>query len=194
MKTGMIGRWMAVWVGVLLATAPVVSANHVATAKGAFAVASGVVFQVHFMVANPVPALQLPEGLRMLQVEWVPTGGSLSLEAARIQTLTIDTQPDNSRTATMTGQLVSTAILGEGPTRQPFAELVSFTAIGLDTAISGAGPDAFSLTLVYQADEPQGPLLASLGFGTCEAMTCTITFTGPLTEGDLFVHTAGDGA
>jgi hypothetical protein len=185
MKTGTIGRWMAVWAGVLLATVPVVSANHAATAKGTFAVASGVVFQVHFVVVR--------EGLTLLQAEWVPTGGSLSFEATRVDTLDIVTQPAG-RTATMTGELVSTTILGEGPTRQPFAELVPFTAIGLDTATSGAGPDVFSLTVTYQATQPQGPLLASLGFGACEGTTCTITFTGPLTEGNLFVHTSGDGA
>jgi hypothetical protein len=182
METGRIGRWMAVWAGMLLATVPVVSANHAATAKGTFAAAPEVVFQVQFVVAR--------EGLTLLQAEWVPTGGSLSLQATRIDALDIVTQPAG-RTATITGELASTTILGEGPTRQPFAELVPFTAIGLDTVTPGAGPDAFSLTVAYRATQAQGPLLAALGFGTCDPTTCTITFTGPLTEGDLFIHTAG---
>jgi hypothetical protein len=183
MKTETIVRYLAVWAGVLLATVPVVSANHAATARGTCAVAPEVVFQVHFVVAR--------EGLTVLQAEWVRTGGSLSLQATRIDTLDITTQPAG-RTVAFTGELVSTTIQGAGPARLPIAELVPFTAIGLDTVTPGAGPDAFSLTVTYRATQAQGPLLASLGFGTCDATTCTITFTGPLTEGDLFVHTAGD--
>jgi hypothetical protein len=182
MKTGTIGRWMAVWAGVLLATVPVVSANHAATAKGTYAVAPEVVFQVHFVVAT--------EGLTVLRAEWAPTGGSLSYEATRIDALAITTSPAG-HTVTFTGELVSTTIVGEGPTRHPIAELAPFTATGLNTVTPEAGPDTFSLTVAYRADRAQGPLLASLGFGTCDATTCTITFTGPLTEGDLFVHTAG---
>jgi hypothetical protein len=184
MKTGTIVRYLAVWAGVLLATVPVVSANHAATARGTCAVAPEVVFQVHFVVAF--------EGLTVLEAEWVPTGASLSLQATRIDTLVITTQPDSGRTVAFTGELVSTTIQGAGPARLPIAELVPFTATGLDTVTSGAGPDAFSLTVTYRATRAQGPLLASLGFGTCDAKTCTITFTGLLTEGDLFVHTTGD--
>jgi hypothetical protein len=183
MKTRTIGRCLAVWAGVLLATVPGVSANHAATAKGVYAVAPEVVFQVHFVVAG--------EGLNVVQVEWAPTGGSLSYEATRIDAFTIATQPAG-RMVTITGEMVSTTILGEGLARQPFAELVPFTAIGLDTVTPGSGPDAFSLSVAYRADRAQGPLLASLGFGTCDATICTITFVGALTEGDLFVHTAGD--
>jgi hypothetical protein len=173
---------MAVVAGVLLASVPTVSANHVASAKGAYAVTPEVVFRLHLVVAT--------EGLDVFQAEWVPTGGSVSVQATRINAFAIAPAPAG-RTVTLTGELVSTTILGAGATRQPFAELVPFTATGVDTVTPGAGPDTFSLTLAYRADQAQGPFFASFGLGACDATTCTITFAGPLTEGDLFVHLAG---
>jgi hypothetical protein len=105
---------------------------------------------------------------------------------------TISSEPAG-RTVTIKGQMVSTTFPGEEvEERQPFAELVSFTAIGVDTVTSAAGPDLFSLIVEYSADKDQGPLFASLGFGDCDGPICTITFKGLVKRGDIFVHTSGD--
>jgi hypothetical protein len=175
---------MAVFAGVLLATITSVSANHAATGKGTYTVAPQVFFQLHFVVASP--------GLNVMQSELTQNGASLSFQTTVIDAFSISTEPAG-RTVTITGSLVSTTILGEGPDGQAFAELVPFRAIGVDTDAEPpvAGADSFSLTLAYRADQPQGPLFASLGLGVCEATTCTITFAGPMETGDIFVHTAG---
>jgi hypothetical protein len=184
MKPGTTVGCMAVFAGVLLATITSVSANHVATGKGTYTVIPQVFFQLHFVVASP--------GLNVMQSEWTQNGASLSFQTTVIDAFSISTEPAG-RTVTITGSLVSTTILGEGPDRQAFAELVPFTAIGVDTDTDPpvAGADSFSLTLTYRADQTQGPLFASLGFGVCDATTCTITFAGPMETGDIFVHTAG---
>jgi hypothetical protein len=185
MKPGTAVGCMAVFAGVLLATITSVSANHAATGKGTYTVAPQVFFQLHFVVA-------LPPGLNVMQSELTQNGASLSFQTTVIDPFSISTEPAG-RTVTITGSLVSTTILGEGPDRQAFAELVPFRAIGVDTDADPpvAGADSFSLTLAYRADQPQGPLFASLGLGVCEATTCTITFAGPMETGDIFVHTAG---
>jgi hypothetical protein len=107
-----------------------------------------------------------------------------------IDSFTVSTEPAG-RTVTITGTLVSTTILGEGSQRQAFAELVPFTAVGVDTNTPAASADHFSLIIEYQANQAQGPLFASLGLGTCQGATCIITFEGPMQTGNIFVHTAG---
>jgi hypothetical protein len=115
-----------------------------------------------------------------------------------IAPLTISDVPAGAgRMVTITGEMVSTTFLRVGPERQPFAELVPFKAIGVDKRTPEAGPDLFSLTVEYSANQAQGQLFASLGsgvFGVCDATTliCTITFKGAVKTGDIFVHTAGD--
>jgi hypothetical protein len=185
MKPGTTVGCMAVFAGVLLATITSVSANHAATGKGTYTVAPQVFFQLHFVVASP--------GLNVVQSEGAQSGISLSFQTTVIDAFSISTGPAG-RTVTITGSLVSTTILGEGPDRQAFAELVPFTAIGVDTDTNPpvAGADSFSLTLTYGAGQPQGPFFASLGLGVCEATTCTITFAGPMETGDIFVHTSGE--
>jgi hypothetical protein len=166
----------------LLATLTCVSANHVATGKGTYAVAPEFLFELHFVVATG--------GMNFFQSESTQTGGSISFQTTIIHSFTISPHPDG-RMVTITGEMVSTTILGAGPERQPFAELVPFTAISLDKVTPGAGPDLFSVTVAYSATQAQGPLFASLGFGACQATTCVMTFEGPLQEGNIFVHTAG---
>jgi hypothetical protein len=182
MKKGTTVGCITVLAWVLLATVTSVSANHVATGKGTYAAAPQFLFELNFVVAIG--------GLNFVQSESTQTGGSISFQTTIIDSFTISAQPDG-RTVTITGALVSTTILGVGPERQPFAELVPFTAIGVDTVAPEAGPDVFFLTVEYSANQAQGPLFASFGFGVCQATTCTITFEGPLQEGNIFVHTAG---
>jgi hypothetical protein len=185
MKPGTTVGCMAVFAGVLLATITSVSANHAATGKGTYMVPPQVLFQLHFVVASP--------GLNVMQSEGAQSGISLSFQTTAIDPFSISTGPAG-RTVTITGSLVSTTILGEGPDRQAFAELVPFIAIGVDTdtAPPVVGADSFSLTLTYGAGQTQGPLFASIEFGACEAVSCTITFAGPMETGDIFVHTSGD--
>ncbi len=200
MKQRTTAGFMAVFAGVLLATMTSVYANHAATGKGTYAVAHNVLAEFHFVVANPVakrgpnPALQ--PGLNFVQSEMARSDGSKSFQTFMISTaiapLEISTE-DAGRTVTITGQLVSTTFLGEGEERQPSAELVSFKAIGVDTVTTGAGPDLFSLIVEYSLDKDQGPLFRDFEFGNCDEITriCTITFTGEVKTGNVFVHTTG---
>ena len=174
--------YMAVLVGILLATMTTASANHAATGKGTYAVAPQVFFELHLVVATG--------GLNVIQSEWSLNGASVSFQTTVIDSFTVSTEPAG-RTVTITGTLVSTTILGGGSERQAFAELVPFTAIGVDTTTPAADADHFSLIIEYQANQTQGPLFASLGLGACQGPTCSITFEGPMQTGNIFVHTAG---
>jgi hypothetical protein len=182
MKQGTRVGFGAVIAGVLLAAVTSVSANHAATGKGTYAIAPQVLFQLQFVVAT--------EGLNVVQSELAPIGGSLSFQSTVIDSFTISTEPAG-RTVTIIGTMVSTTILGVGPSRHTFAELVPFTAVGVDKVTPAAGADLFSLILDYSASQTQGPLFASLGLGVCQVTICTITFAGPVETGDIFVHTAG---
>jgi hypothetical protein len=194
MKKGMTVGCMAVFAGVLLATMTSVYANHTATGKGTYAVAPQVIAEFHFVVAKPGPNPNLEPGLNFVQSEMAGRDGSRSFRTFMISTaiapLTISTEPAG-RTVTIIGEMVSTTFLGVEPERQPFAELVPFTAIGVDKRTPEAGADLFTLTVEYSANQAQGPLFASVGFGDCDATTCTITFEGPVKTGDIFVHTTG---
>jgi hypothetical protein len=196
MKQGTTVGFMAVFAGVLLATMTSVYADHTATGKGTYAVAPQVLAEFHFVVARPGPNPALQPGLNFVQSEMARIRGSKSFQTVMISTaiapLEISTEPAG-RTVTIIGEMVSTTFLGEGEERQPFAELVSFTAIGVDTVTSGAGPDLFSLIVEYSFDKDQGPLFESFKFGNCDDITriCTITFTGEVKTGNVFVHTTG---
>jgi hypothetical protein len=197
MKRATTAGFMAVFAGVLLATVTSASANHVATGKGTYAVAPRVLAEFHFIVAKPGgtnPGLN--PGLNFVQSEMAGIGGSKPFKTVMISTAIDFTIPPEStetdeRTVTIIGEMVSTTFLGAGEDRQPFAELVPFTAIGVDKRIPEAGADFFSLAVEYSASQAQGPLFASLGLGTCDDTTCRITFEGPVKRGDIFVHTAG---
>jgi len=188
---------MAVVAGVLLATVASVYADHAATGKGTYAVAPKVIAEFHFVVAkrpNPDPNPDLEPGLNFVQSEIAGGNDPKSFRTFMISTaiapLDITTEAAG-RTVTITGQMVSTTFLGAGEERQSFAELVSFTATGVDKRTPEPGADLFSLEVKYSASQVQGPLFASLGFGDCDAETCTITFDGPVKRGDIFVHTSG---
>jgi hypothetical protein len=187
---------MAVFAGVLLATMTSVYANHVATGKGTYAVAPQVLAEFRFVVAKPGPNPDLEPGLNFVQSEMAGKEDLRSFQTFMISTaiapLDITTEPA-VRTVRITGEMVSTTFLGEGSERQHFAELVSFTATGVDKSTPEPGADLFSLEVKYSASQVQGPLFASFGFGVCDAdaETCTITFDGPVKRGDIFVHTAG---
>ncbi|MGH8065543.1 MAG: hypothetical protein ACRERE_09960 [Candidatus Entotheonellia bacterium] len=187
MKKGMTVGFMAMFAGVLLATVTSVYANHAATGKGTYAVAPQILSRFHFVVARG--------GLNFVESEMARIDDHMSFTTFMISTaiasFTISTEPAG-RTVTITGEIVSTTFLGVGPERQPFAELVPFTAIGVDKETPEAGADLFSLIIEYRPTQVQGPLFASLGLGECDATTCTITFAGPVKTGDIFVHTAGD--
>jgi hypothetical protein len=194
MTKGTTVGFMAMFAGVLLATTTSVYANHAATGKGTYAVAPQVLAEFHFVVAKQGRNPNLEPGLNFVQSEMAGRDGPRSFQTFMISTaiapLTISIEPAG-RTVTITGEMVSTTFLGAGPERQAFAELVSFTAIGVDKGTPEAGADFFSLTVEYSGSEAQGPLFASSGFGVCDATTCTITFEGPVKTGDIFAHTAG---
>jgi hypothetical protein len=196
MKQGTTAGFMAVFAGVLLATVTSVSANHTATGKGTYAVAPQVLAEFHFVVAKQGPNPGLEPGLNFVQSAIAGRDGSRSFQTFVISTaiapLTISDDPAG-RTVTITGEMVSTTFLGEGSERQHFAELVSFTAIGVDKRTPEPGADLFSLEVKYSASQVQGPLFESFGFGVCDAETCTISFDGLVKTGDIFVHTAGGG-
>jgi hypothetical protein len=189
-----VGR-MAMFAGVLLATMTSAYANHTATGKGTYAVAPQVLANFHFVVAKPGPNPDLEPGLNFVQSEIVGKDDPTSFQTIMISTATaplVITTGPAGRTVTITGEMVSTTFLGAGSERQHYAELVSFTAIGVDKRTPEPGADLFSLEVKYSASQMQGPLLASFGFGDCDATTCTITFDGPVKRGDIFVHTSGD--
>jgi hypothetical protein len=194
MKQGTTVGCMVVFAGALLATVTWVYANHAATGKGTYTVAPQVLAEFHFVVAKQGPNPDLEPGLNFVQSEMAGRDGPRPFQTFMISTaiapLTISTEPAG-RTVTITGEMVSTTFLGLGPERQHFAELVPFTAIGVDKRTPEAGADLFSLTVEYSANQAQGPLIASFGFGVCDATTCTIRFEGPVKTGDIFVHTAG---
>jgi hypothetical protein len=183
---------IAVVAGVLLATVTSVSANHAATGKGTYAVGPHVLSGFNFVVA--LERTSSEKGLNFVQSEMTRIRGPMSFQTFMVSTtidpITIPPEPAE-RMVTITGELVSTTFLRVGEERQPFAELVHFIAIGVDKVTPEAGDDHFSLTVEYSAKGKQGPLFASLGFGVCDATTCTITFDGPVKTGDIFVHTSG---
>ena len=194
MKPGTTVGFMAVVAGALLATMTSVSANHTATGKGTYAIAPQVLAKFHFVVAKPGPNPDFAPGLNVVQSEMAgrddPRPFQTFLVSTAIAPFDITTEPAG-RTVTIKGEGVSTTFMGAGPERQHFAELVPFKAIGVDTRTPAPGADLFSLTVTYSASQVQGPLFASLGFGVCDATTCTITFDGPVNTGDIFVHTTG---
>jgi hypothetical protein len=193
MKKGTTVGLIAVFASVLLATVTSVYANHAATGKGTYSVAPEVLSDFHFVVAKQGPNPDLKPGLNFVQSEMAPIGPPMSFQTFMVSTaidFTISDEPAG-RTVTITGEMVSTTFLGVESERQPFAELVPFTAIGVDKKTPEAGADLLSLTVEYSANQAQGPLFASSGFGVCDATTCTITFEGPVKKGDIFVHTAG---
>jgi hypothetical protein len=196
MTKGTTVRCMAVVAGVLLATVASVYADHAATGKGTYDVFHLDLAEFRFIVAKPVkmpgPDPNLEPGLNFVQSEMAGKDGSTSFQTFMISTaiapFNISTEPDG-RTVTIKGQMVSTTFLGAGP--QSFAELVSFTAIGVDAEDPEPGTDLFSLEVKYSATEMQGKLFASLGLGDCDDTTCKITFNGTVISGDIFVHTSG---
>jgi len=200
MTKGTTVRCMTVVAGVLLATVASVYADHAATGKGTYAVPPLVLAEFRFVVAKPVampgPDPDLEPGLNFVQSEMAGKDDSKSFQTFMISTaiapFNITTEPDG-RTVTVKGQMVSTTFLGAGPEPQSFAELVSFTAIGVDARAPEPGTDLFSLEVKYSASQKQGRLFESLGFGDCVGETCIITFEGSVKTGDIFVHTAGGG-
>ena len=194
MKQATTVEFIAVFAGVLLATVTSVYANHAATGKGTYAVDPQILAEFHFVVAKQLPDSDLEPGLNFVKSEMVGRDDSKSFQTSMISTaiapLEISTEPAG-RTVTITGEMVSTTFLGVEPERQAFAELVPFTAIGVDKKTPEAGADLFSLVVEYSASQTQGPLFASLGFGDCDDKTCIIKFTGSVKKGDIFVHTAG---
>jgi hypothetical protein len=194
MKQGTPGGFIAVFASVLLATVTSVYANHTATGKGTYAVAPQVLAEFRFVVAKPGPNPDLEPGLNVVQSEMAGREDPKSFQTFMISTaiapFDITTEPAG-RTVTIKGEMVSTTFLGAGEERQHFAELVSFTAIGVDARTPEPGADHFSLIVEYSASQEQGPLFARLGFGDCVGETCIITFEGRVKKGDIFVHTSG---
>ena len=203
MKKGTTVGFMAVFAGVLLATMTSVYAFHAAQGKGNVSVAPNVSSQFQFVVARQLEGSDLKPGLNFVQFEMTRVGGPMSFQTFMISTAIDFTIPRESadesdvRTVTITGEMFSTTFLGVGSKRQPVAEFVPFKAVGMDKRTPNAGPDFFSLTVEYSANQAQGPLFESLGVGTCvhesdpSLMTCT--FEGPVEMGDgkVNVHTSG---
>jgi hypothetical protein len=196
MTKGTTVRCMAVVAGVLLATVASVYADHAATGKGAYSVPPLVLAEFHFVVAKLGPNPDLEPGLNFVQSEMAGSDGTRAFQTFMVSTaiapLKISTEPAG-RTVTITGEMVSTTFLGAGEERQHFAELVSFTATGVDARTPEPGADFFSLVVEYSTSQDQGPLFASFGFGVCDDKTkiCTIRFEGEVKKGDIFVHTTG---
>jgi hypothetical protein len=194
MMRGIAGGCMAVFAGVLLTTMTSVYANHTATGKGTYAVAPQVVAEFRFVVAKQGPNPDLEPGRNFVQSTLAGRDDLRLFRTSMISTALAPfdiTTESAGRTVTIKGEMVSTTFLGAGSERQQFAELVSFTAVGVDTRTPQPGTDRFSLTIAYSANQAQGPLFASLGFGDCDAETCTITFAGRVKTGNVFVHTTG---
>jgi hypothetical protein len=197
MKKGTTVGFIAVFAAVLLATVTSVYADHTATGKGTSTVAPQVLAEFDFVVAKQGPDPNLKPGLNFVQSEMAGRGGPRSFQTFMISTairdpFTIFTGLAG-RMVRIEGEMVSTTFLGVGPGGQILAELVPFTATCVDAETSEPGADFFSLTVEYSAKQAQGPLFASLGFGTCDPMTttCRITFEGSVETGDIFVHTTG---
>ncbi len=193
--------WMVVLAGVLLTTAASVYADHAATGKGTFAVDPLALAEFHFVVAKPA-ATPSPDSdlnfVNFVQSEMTGRAGSTVFQTFMISTAIAPldiTTTSAGRTVTIQGQMVSTTFLGVGEARRQFAELVSFTAKGVDARVPEPGADSFSLEVTYSADadDIQGQLFKSLKLGVCDdkTKTCTITFEGPVKRGDIFVHTTG---
>jgi hypothetical protein len=201
MTKGTTVRCMAVVAGVLLATVASVYADHAATGKGTYAVSQLDLAEFRFVVAKPVampgPDPDLEPGLNFVQSEMAGKDDSTPFQTFMISTaiapFNITTDESDRRTVTIKGQMVSTTFLGAGPEPQSSAELVSFTAIGVDARDPNPGTDFFTLEVTYSASQMQGPLFASFDeLGNCDATTCTIKFEGRVIRGDIFVHTSGD--
>jgi hypothetical protein len=203
MKKGTTVGCMAVFAGVLLATVTAVSADHAAQGKGNVSVAPNVSSQFQFVVARQLEGSDLKPGLNFVQFEMTRVGGPMSFQTFMMSTaiapFEISDDPiTGRREVKIEGELVSTTFPGVRPARQPFEELVHFTAVGTDNRALEEGADLFSMTVEYSATQAgatqaQGPLFASLGFGRCDATICRITFDGEVEMGDgnVFVHTSG---
>jgi hypothetical protein len=199
MTKGTTVGYMAVVASVLLATMTSVYADHAATGKGTYSVLPPVVLaEFHFVVAGPGPNPDLEPGLNFVQSEITGRDGFKPFQTFMISTATDFTIPPESaengeRTVTIIGEMVSTIFLGVGEERKSFAELVTFTAVGVDKRTPEAGADLFSLEVTYsaEAEDVQGQLFARLGFGKCDGKTCTIKLKGLVKRGDIFVHTSG---
>jgi hypothetical protein len=120
MKKRATVRFTAVLAWVLLTTVTAASANHVSTGKGTYAAAPELLFALHFVAATG--------GSNFVQSESTQASGSVSFQSTIIHSFTVSSHPDG-RLVTITGEMVSTTIVGAGPERQPFAELVPFTVI-----------------------------------------------------------------
>jgi hypothetical protein len=203
MKKGTTVGFMAVFAGVLLATMTSVYAFHAAQGKGNVSVAPKVSSQFQFVVARQLEGSVLQPGLNFVQFEMTRVGGPMSFQTFMISTAIAFSIPPESddepdvRTVTIIGEMFSTTFPGVGPKRQPVSEFVHFTAVGMDKRTPDAGPDSFSLTVEYSANQAQGPLFESLGVGTCvhesDPPRITCTFKGPVEMGNgkVNVHTTG---
>jgi hypothetical protein len=202
MKKGTTAGFMAVFAGVLLATAITVSANHAAQGKGNVSVAPKVSAQFKFVVAKQVNDSDPKPGLNFVQFEMTRVGGPMSFQTFMVSTgiafFGISDDPmTGQREITIEGQLVSTTFPGVGPARRPLEELVHFTAVGTDNRALEGGADDFSITVEYNADSAQGAfLLESFGVEVCSKNSPRITckFGGPveMKNSNVYGHSSGD--
>src|SRR5262245_12540635 len=170
MTNGTIVRCMAVVAGVLLATVASVYADHAATGKGTYAVPRLDSAEFRFVVAKNVEVPgrdpDLEPGRNFVESEMAGRDGSSWFQTFMVSTaiapLEISGPPGGPRTVTIHGEMVSTTFLRGGSVSQQFAELVSFTATGVDARTSAPGADHFSLIVEYSASQEQGPLFALL--------------------------------
>lgn len=177
MKKRPLLRVLALFAGILLATLGAVSVfAGSASGAGTHQVVEGVFAQFQFNhggVQCKIAHGVLPDGT-VIQMFMTST--------------TVDSFDVSGNSATITGEMVSTTIFGQGRDRIVLSESVPYVATGVDNATPGIGADDFFLTVEYSDTPGQQGQIFEGGFGTCDGTTCTITFGGTLVRGNISVR------
>jgi hypothetical protein len=193
---------IAAFIGALLTTQLSAYANHFIAGGGKYAIiATTGETSVRFQflgVVSILPDMIVPVIETELQSVIVHPGEiapfRLFTSSTELDPFNVVADPVNGHIITITGNLLSRLVLGVEPDHQQITEIVHFDATGIDKAIPGAGIDSFTLAIQYSATQGAGPVLSqSLGpeLVTCDTVTCTLTVTGTLAEGEIESHTAG---
>jgi hypothetical protein len=151
--------------------------------------------QFEFMVASR-PTAEPAEVQCKVMSKGVPRPFQLFTSSMTINSFQIVTAPDSGiDTLTISGELLSTIVLGEGPDSKHFMEIAPFTVVAVDVKTPRGDGDSFALTITYSGTQETGPQLEELGFGNCDSSTatCEVTFEGTLDTGDIVLHgSSGD--
>jgi len=210
MKKGRTLRFMVVFLSGFLATTTSVYAAHFAAAGVDSHITPKTEVQFSFLGVSSRPTPD-PEFMPVIPTQYqctvVHKDESMSFQlfasAKEIDPFTVVTSvpPDDPDkridTITITGTLLSHIVFVSKGDVQSFTEIISFTAIGVDKAIPGAGEDTFDLNFDYSAKGIIGPLLSealkSEQLVTCDANTCTLSLKGTVEKGkgEIEAHSTG---